>query len=421
MSGSGGFGGGPWGGNPWGGSAKNIQTEIPTENVDVTESLLVSAPYKLISAASISPYIVQANFGSALDPTYVPNYDTSSYFIPGLTILDVTEHPTLDNAVFLFTEEQLNQSYLLQVLDVLGLYGDPISPAFSTALFQGSSVPATFEVRAQSSIKLRVTFAAQMNTGSEFVDPTNYTVTSLKGGTLPVLSVAEVLDGTSRKAELILGAELERGVYYSLEIDPAVSTVDGQGLSPSTSLFQWYTYVPGPLTIPFRHFSERATGGLLGESASQVFFSPAYDSPVANSVLQVEAIDLCTRAYDVYTPPDTSSEVPFLYTYTPPSSPEASSIIGPGTVLWAPAEKVGQARIFLADHREDIIPTVVDGPADAVLQETVDITKAGFLNDIRWETAPAATAPLGVFTTAANLAPIGPGPTTNINLQSAPL
>ncbi len=95
----------------------------------------------------------------------------------------------------------------------------------------------------------------------------------------------------------------------------------------------------------------------------------------------------------------------------------ASSLLNGDGRLAATAERLGQARIIVHDLREDTLPTAVDGPADATLVETIDITTGGFLNDVRWETFPNATATLGAFTTANNLAPIGPGPTTNINLQ----
>jgi hypothetical protein len=258
-----------------------------------------------------------------------------------------------------------------------------------------------------------------MTIDSAFVSPVNYMVSTLAGVPLTTLSVSEVPDGTHRRAELVLDEELVPGGYYTVTVSQTIQTVDNQSLSPGISLFQWEEHVPSPISIPFSNFSGEVSGGLLGSPDGLVFFSPAYDMAVANSVILIDSIGLCTRAYDIYEIPDIP-DPPFLYTFAAPTSAMASSLLGAGVVLWAPAERIGLARVNLSDFQEDALAPPVDGPADAILVETIDITSAGFLNDTRWETFPAVTASLGPFTTAANLVPIGPGPTVNINLQPAP-
>jgi hypothetical protein len=155
-------------------------------------------------------------------------------------------------------------------------------------------------------------------------------------------------------------------------------------------------------------FSGEVSGGLLGQPLGQIYFSPALETAIANSSVEVDEVSLCTRAWDQYTFPELP-DPPILYTF----SVGETSVIG--NVLWAPAERLGLAQVILHDLRQETMPAAVDGPADATLVETIDITRASFLNDERWKLYDGGGAT--VFSTADNLTPIGPGPTTNINLQ----
>jgi hypothetical protein len=417
----GGFGGGSFGGGPWGSFLDGLTFPLsPSETVTVSEDLNVESSYKVSEALSLLTYVVRVTFNAPLDQGWAPNFDADSYSIPGLDVIDVAPFPNDTASVLLLTSEQLNVPYLVTAATgIRNVYGDFLDASFAVAPFSGSPVPPTFRAVAQSRTKIRLTFLAQMSVDSEFVDPANYTVSPLSGTPLTTVSVSAVEDGSSRKAELIVAEDLVPGAYYAVTVNSAVQTIDSQSLDPESSLFQWQEHVPAPISIAFQSFSGEVSGGLLGDPDGQVFFSPAYDTPIGDSNLQVDSVSVCTRAYDVYQIPDIP-DPPVLFTHTAPDTPLASSLIGAGTVLWAPAPRLGLAQVIVHDLREDTLPTAVDGPADATLTETVDITRASFLNDIRWETAPAATASLGVFITADNQTPIGPGPTTNINLQPAP-
>jgi hypothetical protein len=157
-------------------------------------------------------------------------------------------------------------------------------------------------------------------------------------------------------------------------------------------------------------FTGEVSGGLLGQPAGQVFFSPALENSAANSVIQIDSVQVCTRAYDQYEFPELPDPTP-IYTFGPSST---GATIGSG-VLWAPAWRLGLVEMDLSDAQEDTVATAVSGPCDITLEEPIDITAGGFLNDSRWRIFPGA--PDTDFTIINNLAPVGPGPTINQNLE----
>jgi hypothetical protein len=153
---------------------------------------------------------------------------------------------------------------------------------------------------------------------------------------------------------------------------------------------------------------------LLGQPLGQLFFSPALDTAVlADSTIQVDSASVCTRAYDVYEVPSLPDPHP-LMTWGDNLPYNASVLNDSADVLFATAERLGQARINLGDFREDTWGGATDGPADATLQETFDQTKVSLLNVDDWVLYDGVNPS---FICADNLAPIGPGATTNINLQ----
>jgi hypothetical protein len=253
-----------------------------------------------------------------------------------------------------------------------------------------------------------------MDQGVELTDPTNYLVRSLDGSTVPVTGVS-IVGVVSKQIELVLGSSLASG-YYALQISTNIKTQDGRALNPHTDLFQWSPHIPSPIRIKFDEFSGEVRGGLHGQPEGQVFFSPAYGSPIANSIIQIESVSVCTKAFDSYVVPPGGSVSSTLYTWPPPTSPHVGSELGSYS-LFATPEYLGLARVELHDLREDTLLPISDSDAVATLVETVDISRASFLNDLRWETFPATTASLGVFSTADNATYIGGGPTTVISLQ----
>lgn len=405
-----------WGSVPWGsasGASGEQFTDVVAETVTLSEGLTASVPFDVVAAIPITPFFVRVDFSGFPDTGLPATSDPSSYSIPGLAVSSVFFLNGFPKSVFLVTDEQQTLSYTLTVSSsVLSSGGDPLG--VDSVNFLGASLAPNFFASPQSNTKVMLTFIPTMLVDAKLVAPSNYTVTKVDGTTLTVTAV-NVVGTEDRHVELILGDSLETGHVYSVRIDSAVQTAGNQPIFPDVDLFHWIRR-DSPMRINIANFSGEVSSGLLGTPAGQVFFSPALEAAAANSVIQVDNISLCTRAFDVYEFPSLP-DPPTLFTWPPPSSAYADSLLNGDGRLAATAERLGQARIVVHDLREDTLAAPVDGPCDATLVETIDITRGGFLNDARWETFPAATAGIGAFTTADNLTPIGPGPTTNINLQ----
>jgi len=411
---SGGFGGGSWGGGAFGGSSAGGPAPFTgTETVTFSESLTVDLPLLLVGAVALSPTLVLVTFSHDIDPLFSTNFNASNYNIsPPLAVVGVVPSPS-PNAVFVSTAPQDNFGYLLTVTTAKAATGDFLEPPNQIAGFVGFPVIPNFFATGQAKRKVVLIFSTNMLINAALVDAASYTITDLNGGAIPVSSVDVVPDGS--RVTLNLGADLTPGGYYSVQVDAAVvSSLGGYSLNPNTDLFQWAAMegilLRGPLTIPFSRFSGEVTTGLLGQPAGQVFFSPALLQPASPSIIEIDEVALCTKSYDSYEFPQLVDPPP-LYTFRPGAP---STVLGGTSSLWAPAERLGLARVNLTDSHTDTLPTATDGPCDATLVEPIDITRAGFLNDARWHLYDGTAT---TFIAADNLTPIGPGPTVNINLE----
>lgn len=414
MAGGGGFGGGPFGGAPFGGSLLDEGTL--SETLTLTENLTVVLVLKLKGATALSPYLVELEFSHDLDPGFAAHTNPANYaIVPPLTVFGASLGPAA-NVVRLQTEEQAPGIYTVTVGSAQSADGDALGAAYRTAAFAGFGISPTFFAAAQSPTKVMLTFSTSMTEDAELTDASNYEIRDLQGNPVAVSSVTTQGPSPISRVTLTLGASLDAQKYYVAEVDPSVKTSTGLSMSPATDIFQWQPMQNpinvGPLVIPLDNFSGEVSGGLLGQPAGLVFFSPALDVSVTDSTIQVDEVSLCTRAYDVYEFPE-PIDPPTLFTFSA-TGPGATAVIGPTTALWSSAERQGLARVNLTDSQEETMPAATDGPADATLVEPIDITRAGFLNDDRWVLYDGVGTS---FITADNLTPIGPGPTTNINLQ----
>jgi len=294
------------------------------------------------------------------------------------------------------------------------LGGDLIDPSHDTASFLGLATTATFTAVAQSRRKIQLTFSEPASIDAAFITPTNYEVTTLDGQGLLVSAVQQTGPDNTRAA-VTLGEDLTPGGYYVVKVLPGVAMQSGRFVLPDHQVFQWRAATT-PIRIAITAFSGEVTSGLLGEPAGLAFFSPALDVSVPNSVIQVDSVSVCTRAYDVYTipsPPDPLA----LFTWPAPLTGAKSEIGASGGVLIASAYRLGQAEMVVQNSLTETLPDADDGPATATLVESVDISRASFLNDDRWRTYPGTGATEGPFILADNLTYIGPGATTVIALQ----
>lgn len=471
---SGGFGGDGWADVPWGGSEVDIVgqlidvlaldavsvTDSPTvtvfrasiDTLGIDDSVGYDTPLRVEGAFAPTPLNVTVIFSNRLDLSYAPLSQASNYTIPGLTVTAAA--PITDTEVLLTTTPaQQDILYTVTVAQAVSFNGDALG-SDNSAEFLGFVSALTFLVGAQSTTQVQVVFSAAMQTDPNFFTPTNYTIHEAEGSDpVTVLSVAASGDEPLRRATLQLGTALKSKEYYALTVSPLVKSVIGRSADPDTFIFQWGDMTGAahgrPLEIPIKDFTGEVSGGILGTPDGQVFFSPALLQAVtATSTLEVEEVSVCSLAFDQYTFPVVPDPIP-LYTF----SKGVPSVIGPTSVLWAPAARLGQAQFTLSPSFADFLDLAVfDGPASGVLAETIDITSGGFLNDRRWvmggsyssssvsgknitasdtlsviesltveRLAPGFTATRtnpapSIFRIANNLSPIGPGPTVPVKL-----
>jgi hypothetical protein len=90
------------------------------------------------------------------------------------------------------------------------------------------------------------------------------------------------------------------------------------------------------------------------------------------------------------------------------------SLLGVGSVLWAPASRLSEATFDFGYKNSDTIGGATSSRAIATLTEPMDPTKVSLLNNVYWTLFNGIGHP---FITAANLAPIGPGTTTVVTLE----
>jgi hypothetical protein len=357
-------------------------------------------------------------FNHNLDPFYAPNYLTTSYDIPGLTVLAVTPGPT-SFSVYLATDEQFDVLYTVQVLDAKDTDGLPIDPLFDSATFAGfSTADRTFFATAQSNTKVQITFSVPMLQDLAYLNPANYSITDLNGVSFPIVSITPVGPSPNRRVDLLLGTPLTPGGYYVATVaSPPIQTAILLTLPVTTDLFQWArTPKPGGadrFSLKISDFTGEVTGGILGEPLGLVFFSPSLDVAAPNSAIQVDEVSVCTRAYDVYTPPVPLDPNP-LYTW---SNNGPAGNLGAGIVLFTAFDRLLGARLDLTIKPSDALGAYLDGPAVAILAQPFDPAYVSLLNNSYWNTFPGTVT----FITANNLAPIPPGPTVVITLEGGPV
>lgn len=421
--------GNAWGGDAWGNGSEEFTFDVSVQDSISMglDSLTYAIPLRVDQAVALSQHSVRVTFSNTLDPLYAPHSSPANYTIPGLTVMSVVSVEGAE--VVLNTTLQIPDNlYTVTAAQGLSLNGDTLGPD-NTANFFGYVSVTTFLAGAESAIKVELVFTNAMLVNGDYTNPANYVIQSVTGTPIPVLSATPSGTSPIRRVTLNLGAALRSKDYYSVVLDPLIVDAIGNAVNPDTYIFQWVdksATSSRPLEIPISNFSGEIVGGLLGEPDGLVFFSPALAAVAATSTLQVEEIDVCTKAYDEYHFPDPPDPEPLLTFRL-----GVRTVIGASSVLWAPADRLGLARMDSSMLQVDeVYPPIYnfvsgmlespisDTPALAVLEEPIDITKAGFLNDVRWKTFPAGGATN--FITANNLAPIGPGPSTSSKLSRMP-
>lgn len=386
----GGFGGGSWGGGAWGGSSGSTPPSIVYETVTLSEGLSAVILLRVLEAQAIEPFLVRVDFNQPLDyDEDGPTLDPANYTFPSgpsLTIWDVA--PGTDpKSVIIQTSEQSGVNYTLAVSAALSTFGDPIDPLNNSNLFAGWPIIPAFVATAQSNTKVQLSFTSEMVQNAAFSDPASYTVSTVSGTPIAVTSATPSGPTPITRVVLELASDLSPGAHYVATIDTAagIQASNGEPFLRESEVFQWAQMLfSGPVSINIDSFSGEVTGGLLGQPAGQIFFSPALDVAAADSSIQLDEVSLCTRAYDVYTPPS----LPDPSILTTFGGVVTTLLNDADNVLFATAERLGLFRANLVDSQAETMPTAVDGPADATLVETVDANRAGFLNVPRFTLFP---------------------------------
>lgn len=175
---------------------------------------------------------------------------------------------------------------------------------------------------------LRADFATIMSDNAFLVAAASYTVSDHSGNTITVLSVSKASAINPISVTLQLAADLQSGRPYTLTVIPEVQSLAGR--SPRPSVATWYK-PRGNFQIPISRFGGEIQGGLFGTHGGLVFFSPALTNAIANSVIQVEDVKACTKAFDTYSFPQ-PIDPPALYTYVKGGENTPVSRVGTGHV-----------------------------------------------------------------------------------------
>jgi len=445
-----GYAGSGWGIGPWGGGVITTSEGVIVvinDAVALTDEASYEIPLRVAEAFATSPFSVRVRFSNKIDITFPPFVDASNYTIPGLTVLSAAVEDDY-HVLLQTTPAQQKILYTVTVGQALSSNGDALGPDDS-ADFLGFALISSFFAGAQSTTKVELVFSTAMEQNAAFTDPASYTITAVTGSVpIPVLSATPSGPEPIRRVTLIVGTLLESLEYYAVVLAPEIVNVLGERPVPHMDIFQWADMTRPrtgrPLEIPIKDFSGEVTDGLLGAPDGQVFFSPALEEAVSSdSTIELETLSVCTRAYDEYRIPNPPDPV-VLFTF----GPGVTTVTGPSTVLWGDANRLGQAIMSLKETRfSDDVQVGSDFLAAMILQEPIDSTRGGFLNDPRFvmrggsgstESVSGTEAELGdtatvleslkverlapgftatwdtpvpkYFTTADNLTPIGPGP-----------
>ena len=278
-------------------------------------------------------------------------------------------------------------------------------------------MPPSFSAVAMRDDRVRVVFSEPMLSNGNLLNPAQYVVSIVGGATVPVSAVIAEQSSGVRSTVLSLGTALQSSRLYRLRIlAGVVSEGTSEALQPDADVFQW---VETALTteVPLATFSGAATGGLFGDQRSFVFFSPALESPAANSSIEVEQVDTCSLAYDQYRVPEQPELANVLATHGSwvGATPVVSTLNTARFVLPG-GTGIGPVVMQLVDRYFDTMPTPADGPATATLVESWPVERVALLNNPTWKLYEPGNPE--TFITAANLTPFPVGVPQVIQLQS---
>lgn len=369
----------------------------------------------VVSVTVLDPTQVEVTFNWFLDFTYPEIVSPTNYTItPSLNVLSVTANSL--NSVILRTDRLVLPTYEVQVGFGKSLTGLPLNPALSYEFFTGFP-PPTFIAAGMTPTRVRLLFSAPMLINSVLTDPASYEVTTLQGVPLAILSAVPEQSVNPLSVILTLAAPgMGTTEWYQAVIVGDVQTTSGLAPNPLQHVFQ-FIEPAGSFRVDPQNFTGEVQGGLFGYPNGLVFFSPALEVPISNSILQVEDIDVCSTAYDTYHFPKPIDPFP-LFTWSP-HAPQ-TTLGQTGVVLWAGFPRLSDARLeltFTGSHMVEPMPTTVDSGCSITMQQTWDPAYVALLNDPAWYLYnDTGTSVPPMFICANNLAPIPPGASVSFTI-----
>jgi hypothetical protein len=381
-------------------------------------------PLRVLSAESLNPYSVLVYFDQPIDIGFPPFLDPSNYTIPDLTVTGAVF--ASGTSIQLTTSEQSYKLYTVTVGAGRSISGQFLDVLHRSAPFTGHAATAGYFALALGKRRVRLLFSATMQANAALSDPTSFYVEGLDGVPKPVIAVHLEQSTDVLSVILVFGQDLVDTQWYRVIASLNVKTTGGLSLVPNTVMFQWNETVL-ELNLPLTWFTGEVQDELFGNPAGLVFFSPALEVPAANSVIQIDEVDVCTTAYDIYEPPVPVDPFPF-YTWVP-NGPQ-TTLGQAGVTLWAPFPRLVEAQFNVTLTPTDTVPPPVSESAHATMREPWDHSYVALLNSPPFNTAvpPQAISYWGLFgtgpdaspitfITANNLGPIPPGPFTTILLR----
>lgn len=300
------------------------------------------APFGVAGATSYSPHFVQVRFTDLIDlgdPQYL---NPANYVItPTLAVHGVIIESA--DSVILQTDTQTFLTYLVTVGEATSFFGQPMVPPLNKATFNGFPSQSGYFSAATTPFRIRCIFSVPMQVNAALTNPISYTITDLNENVFTVLTAVPEQSGNPLSVVLTLATPMERDNWYQSILSPALVDINGQSPKPSAVDFQFI--LPATSTqVPISDFSGEVSSGILGDPDGLVFFSPSLNVAASNSIIQVEEVDVCTTAYDTYTPPQPIDPVPF-YVWSP-KGPQ-TFLDQQGVVLFAGFPRMSQAKFEL--------------------------------------------------------------------------
>jgi hypothetical protein len=373
------------------------------------------APFGVAGATSYGPHFVQVRFTDLIDLSDAAFTTPGNYVISPPLAVNAVVIESADSVV-LQTNAQSFVSYTVTVGAARSYFEVPMYPPRNTATFTGfPSIPAYFSC-ATTATRVRSLFSTPMMPGP-LTNVANYTVTDLNDNVLPVVSVQiEQVTGPALSVVLTLGTPMVTSSWYQTLLNPAIVNTDDEAPEPSDFDFQFI--LPVQMTsVPISEFTGEVSNEMFGNPDGLVYFSPSLNVAASNSIIQVEEVDVCSIAYDTYTPPPVFDPAPF-YTWSP-SGPQ-TFLLQPGIVLFAGFPRMSEAMFeleFTPTHLMDTVPPPFDNSVCITMAQQFATGYVALLNDPAFwlfDGTHSATPPMWIC--ADNLAPIPPGPETIIVL-----